>query len=47
MVEKCFYCTDDIEEKQFHIVPFVTMNEERDETLCNDCYKEWLEGIKG
>jgi hypothetical protein len=47
MPEKCFYCTSDIEEKQLHYVSFVSSNKERDESLCDECYKEWLHGLKG
>ncbi|WP_202171387.1 hypothetical protein [Bacillus sp. USDA818B3_A] len=47
MEEICFYCTDEIEERQLHYVPFVSSNEEREETLCHECYQEWLQGIKG
>ncbi|MED1468916.1 hypothetical protein [Bacillus salipaludis] len=47
MSEKCFYCTNDIEQDQHHNVTFVTSNVERDETLCHECYQEWLHGLKG
>jgi hypothetical protein len=47
MGEKCFYCTDELDESQRHFVTFVSSNQERDETLCPDCYQEWLQGLKG
>jgi hypothetical protein len=47
MPEKCFYCTTDIEERQLHYVSFVSSNKERDESLCDECYQEWLHGLKG
>ena len=47
MQEKCFYCTNDIEEKQLHYVSFLTASMERNETLCDECYQEWLHGQKG
>ncbi|MEH7117028.1 hypothetical protein V7128_06330 [Neobacillus vireti] len=47
MAETCFYCTEEIEERQLHYVPFVSLNKERDEALCDECYREWLHGIKG
>ncbi|WP_195891949.1 hypothetical protein [Neobacillus dielmonensis] len=47
MSEKCFYCSNDIEENQLHLVSFITSNEERNESLCDECYQEWLHGIKG
>lgn len=47
MLEKCFYCTTEIEERQLHYVSFVSSNQERNESLCDECYKEWLEGLKG
>ena len=47
MGEKCFYCTDELEDRQQHFVAFITSNGEREEALCSDCYQEWLQGIKG
>jgi hypothetical protein len=47
MLEKCFYCTTEIEKRQLHYVSFVSSNQERNESLCDECYKEWLEGLKG
>ncbi|GHI01551.1 hypothetical protein [Neobacillus kokaensis] len=46
MSDKCFYCANDLEERQMHYVSFVASNQERDETLCTECYQEWLHGIK-
>lgn len=47
MPEKCFYCTDEIEERKIHYVSFFTSNTEKDEPLCDECYREWLHGVKG
>jgi hypothetical protein len=47
MQEKCFYCINEIEEKQRHHVTFLSSNTERDEILCDECYHEWLQGVKG
>ncbi|WP_172799244.1 hypothetical protein [Bacillus sp. FJAT-29814] len=47
MSEKCFYCTDELDERQRHFVSFVSSNQERDEILCPDCYQDWLQGLKG
>ncbi len=43
---KCFYCDYDVEENFVHYVSFET-NQDRDEVLCDECYLEWLQGIKG
>ena len=45
MDEQCFYCNQAIEEKYHHGV-FVMQNEHVEKPLCQDCYKEWLEGMK-
>lgn len=42
----CFYCDDEIENEQLHFVSFFRENEEHEKTLCDECYAEWLEGIK-
>lgn len=47
MVEKCFYCVNEVEEKQRHYVTFLSSNQEREEPLCDECYHEWLHGLKG
>jgi hypothetical protein len=47
MAEKCFYCINEIEENKLHVVSFLTANAERDEPLCDECYQEWLHGLKG
>ena len=43
----CFYCSNDTEEKQIHFVTFHVSDQEREEKLCDECYQEWLLGIKG
>jgi len=47
MPENCFYCTSEIEKDNLHYAPFISSNKERDEALCDECYQEWLQGIKG
>ena len=47
MSEKCFYCTNYMEENEIHLVAFQVTQMEREEILCDECYQEWLQGIKG
>lgn len=47
MNQTCFYCTNDMEDKETHHVTFHVSQTEPDETLCDECYREWLQGIKG
>lgn len=47
MNEKCFYCDYDVADNQIHVVSFVKSGVEQEESLCNECYQEWLQGIKG
>jgi hypothetical protein len=47
MSQKCFYCTDDKEENEIHLVTFQVSHMDREEILCDECYQEWLQGIKG
>lgn len=46
-MNKCFYCSNETEEKQTHYVTFHVSNQEKEEILCDECYQEWLLGIKG
>lgn len=46
MSKTCFYCVNEIEENKHHYVTFLTSNSEREETLCAECYQEWLHGVK-
>lgn len=46
MENTCFYCDDAIEERNIHYISFFHEYREREETLCDVCYSEWLEGIK-
>lgn len=49
MSYQCFYCEHEIERRQVHFVTFVNADidhVEREEALCDECYQEWLEGIK-
>lgn len=43
---KCFYCENDIEPDHVHIVNLYDPEHPQDERLCDQCYAEWLEGIK-
>ncbi|WP_165763774.1 hypothetical protein [Halalkalibacter urbisdiaboli] len=45
MDEQCFYCQDTTEDV-YH-AQFIQQNEHVEKPLCYDCYKDWLEGIKG
>jgi hypothetical protein len=47
MSEKCFYCTNEMDAREIHYVSFVSADEERDELLCDECYREWLHGLNG
>ena len=47
MSKKCFYCTNDMEDNEIHPVAFQVTEMEREEFLCDECYREWLQGIKG
>ncbi|WP_194709699.1 hypothetical protein [Radiobacillus deserti] len=46
MSTTCFYCEQTITEPSLHFINFFHDFKEREEALCSDCYKEWLEGIK-
>lgn len=47
MRQKCFYCSNDTEENKTHLVSFQVTNIDKEEILCDECYQEWLQGIKG
>ncbi|WP_394238966.1 hypothetical protein [Niallia oryzisoli] len=47
MSQQCFYCANDTEKDVIHHVTFHVSNSEREELLCEECYQEWLQGIKG
>ncbi|WP_197090961.1 hypothetical protein [Bacillus sp. FJAT-27231] len=47
MNHTCFYCDDDLKEQRVHHISFFYENKEREETMCAECYAEWLQGIKG
>jgi hypothetical protein len=47
MFQKCFYCSNDTEESRIHLVTFQVTNTDKEEVLCDECYQEWLQGIKG
>jgi hypothetical protein len=47
MFQKCFYCSNDTEENNIHFVTFQVTNTDKEEVLCDECYQEWLQGIKG
>lgn len=44
---RCFYCDLEVDVNELHMVSFNIMDDERDEVLCDECYREWLEGQKG
>lgn len=46
MSQQCFYCANETEENGIHHVTFHVSNTEREELLCEECYQEWLQGIK-
>ncbi|MDQ0214882.1 hypothetical protein J2S13_001279 [Oikeobacillus pervagus] len=46
MSHTCFYCGYEIEENKIHEVTLIKSQQESDETLCDVCYSDWLEGIK-
>ncbi|MGZ9815680.1 hypothetical protein ACXM0N_07090 [Peribacillus simplex] len=33
--------------KKIHVVTFQVTDTDRNEMLCDECYQEWLQGIKG
>ncbi|MRH43912.1 hypothetical protein GH741_14815 [Aquibacillus halophilus] len=43
---QCFYCDDSLTENGLRRINFFHNELEREETLCVDCYSEWLHGIK-
>ncbi|MEK4029438.1 MULTISPECIES: hypothetical protein [Bacillaceae] len=47
MNQTCFYCDDDLEQQRVHYISFFHENKEREEMMCEYCYSEWLQGIKG
>ena len=47
MSQTCFYCTNQTEEKEKHFVTFHVTNTAKEEILCDECYQEWLHGMKG
>lgn len=47
MSYRCFYCDHEIDPYEMHMVTLNIMDDERDEFLCDECYQEWLEGLKG
>ncbi|WP_170971559.1 hypothetical protein [Peribacillus simplex] len=47
MTHQCFYCSDVTEDKKIHVVTFQVTDTDRNEMLCDECYQEWLQGIKG
>ncbi|WP_181832976.1 hypothetical protein [Bacillus taeanensis] len=46
MSNQCFYCQYEIDNQKLHVVSFYNVNQECEEVLCPECYREWLEGIK-
>ncbi|MDC3417352.1 hypothetical protein [Aquibacillus salsiterrae] len=46
MIESCFYCGSHVIEGALHQINFFHNDVDREEMLCPECYKDWLEGIK-
>ena len=42
----CYYCGQKIEEGHVHMTHLYEAEHPQDEPLCDECYGEWLEGIK-
>ncbi|WP_171973993.1 hypothetical protein [Bacillus sp. VT-16-64] len=47
MSENCFYCTKHMKENEWHFVTFQVSDMDREEVLCDECYDDWLQGMKG
>lgn len=45
MSYQCYYCDHNAE--KVHFVTFYTPDNEHNEPLCDTCYAEWLESLKG
>ncbi|WP_164553331.1 hypothetical protein [Brevibacillus marinus] len=45
MAVSCYYCEH--ESEQVRYVTFYESDGEHDEPLCDSCYAEWLESMKG
>ncbi|WP_019119087.1 hypothetical protein [Brevibacillus massiliensis] len=45
MAYQCYYC--DHQTESVHYVTFYEPEREHSELLCDECYSEWLESIKG
>lgn len=41
----CYHCEHP--STNVHLVTFYETDQEHDELLCDECYAEWLESIKG
>ncbi len=46
MADKCYYCERDVDHRPYYVT-FYETGEEQDESLCDMCYAEWLESLKG
>lgn len=45
MAVTCYYCEHESEHVRY--VTFYDAHAEHDEPLCDSCYAEWLESLKG
>jgi hypothetical protein len=45
MDNQCYYCKYELDNP--HYVTFYKNDYEHSELLCDECYAEWLESIKG
>ncbi|MFO7264046.1 MAG: hypothetical protein C0P68_007915 [Bacillota bacterium] len=45
----CYHCAAEIDDARAHGITVYDKNgvEERTELLCDECYREWLESLKG
>lgn len=47
VADHCFYCDNEIDKNEAKFVTFYHYDYNHDEALCDECYSQWLEGIKG
>lgn len=45
MEENCFYCEHELKES-YSYGQFVMQNDHIEKPLCQECYQDWLEGMK-
>lgn len=47
MEDNCFWCQHDVPLDKGYYVTFYDSDTDHDEHLCDDCYSEWLQSLKG